>query len=53
MSGSPIACRGEGANVSITNLQMLNALLYMAEHGCKSRGLPPAVDGSTALILRG
>ena len=27
-------------NVSMTNLRLLNALLYMAEHGCKWRGLP-------------
>lgn len=27
-------------NVSRTNLQVLNAILYVAEHGCKWRGLP-------------
>lgn len=27
-------------NVSITNHQVLNAILYVAEHGCKWRGLP-------------
>ncbi|BAE70645.1 ISXoo12 transposase [Xanthomonas oryzae pv. oryzae MAFF 311018] len=27
-------------NVSMTNLQVVNALLYVAEHGCKWRGLP-------------
>src|SRR5215475_11040174 len=27
-------------NVKITNLQFLNAVLYVAEHGCKWRGLP-------------
>ena len=27
-------------NVGITNLQLLNALLYVVEHGCKWRGLP-------------
>ena len=27
-------------NVSHSNLQVLNALLYVAEHGCKWRGLP-------------
>ena len=27
-------------NVSIENLQLLNAILYVAEHGCKWRGLP-------------
>ena len=28
-------------NVSISNLQVLNAILYVAEHGCKWRRLPP------------
>jgi transposase len=27
-------------NVSLSNLEVLNALLYVAEHGCKWRGLP-------------
>jgi transposase len=27
-------------NVSLSNLQVLNAILYIAEHGCKWRGLP-------------
>ena len=27
-------------NVRISNLQVLNAILYVAEHGCKWRGLP-------------
>ena len=27
-------------NVSLTNLQVINAMLYVAEHGCKWRGLP-------------
>ena len=27
-------------HVSMTNLQLLNALLYVVEHGCKWRGLP-------------
>jgi transposase len=27
-------------NVSFDNLQVLNAFLYVAEHGCKWRGLP-------------
>ena len=27
-------------NVSMGNLQVLNAILYVAEHGCKWRGLP-------------
>jgi transposase len=27
-------------NVSMSNLDVLNAILYVAEHGCKWRGLP-------------
>jgi transposase len=27
-------------NVSLSHLEVLNALLYVAEHGCKWRGLP-------------
>ena len=27
-------------NVKIPNIQVLNAILYVAEHGCKWRGLP-------------
>src|SRR5580765_4424165 len=27
-------------NVSLSDLQILNAILYVAEHGCKWRGLP-------------
>src|SRR5262245_12480530 len=27
-------------NVSMTNLNLVNAILYVAEHGCKWRGLP-------------
>ena len=27
-------------NVSVSNRQVLNAILYVAEHGCKWRGLP-------------
>ncbi len=27
-------------NVRIPNLEVLNAILYVAEHGCKWRGLP-------------
>src|SRR6201992_4461716 len=27
-------------NVSLSNLQFLNAVLYVGEHGCKWRGLP-------------
>ena len=28
-------------NVKVSNRQVLNAILYVAEHGCKWRGLPP------------
>ena len=28
-------------NVRLSNLQILNAILYVAEKGCKWRGLPP------------
>ena len=28
-------------NVRLANRQVLNAMLYVAEHGCKWRGLPP------------
>ena len=28
-------------NVSLSNLRLLNALLYVLENGCKWRGLPP------------
>ena len=27
-------------NVKVSNLQVLNAILYVAEHGCRWRGLP-------------
>jgi len=27
-------------NVRVSNLQVVNAILYVAEHGCKWRGLP-------------
>ena len=27
-------------NVTLSNLSVLNAILYVAEHGCKWRGLP-------------
>jgi len=30
----------ERGNVKVNHLQFLNALLYVAEHGCKWRGLP-------------
>ena len=35
----PILPRQRG-NVSMSNLRVLNAILYVAEQGCKWRGLP-------------
>ncbi len=35
-----IACRASADSVKTTNFQLLNALLYVVEHGCKWRGLP-------------
>ena len=36
---APFLPRQRG-NVTLNNLQVLNAILYVAEHGCKWRGLP-------------
>ncbi len=36
---APLLPRQRG-NVSLSNRQVLNAILYVAEHGCKWRGLP-------------
>ena len=36
---APLLPRQRG-NVKLPNLQVLNAILYVAEHGCKWRGLP-------------
>ena len=35
----PVLPRQRG-NVSLSNLTVLNAILYVAEQGCKWRGLP-------------
>jgi len=40
MPASKIACQLQRGNVSLTSLQMLNAILYLAEQGRKWRGLP-------------
>lgn len=37
-------------NVSLDNLQVLNAILYVAEQGCKWRGLPNALATGTRFI---
>ncbi len=39
-------------NVSMTNLQVLNAIPYVAEHGCKWRGLPPYLGNWHTLYTR-
>ena len=39
-------------NVSMTNLQLLNALLYMVEHGCKWRGLPKHFGNWHSIYVR-
>ena len=46
--------------VSIRNIQMLNAILYVAKHGCKWLGLPkrfrdgtPSAKGSTLMCHQG
>ena len=37
-------------NVKISNLDMLNAFLYVADHGCKWRALPPGSVSGTPSI---
>lgn len=32
--------RGNGGRAGLSHVQFLNAVLYVAEHGCKWRGLP-------------
>lgn len=39
-------------NVVISNLQVLNAILYIAEHGCKWRGLPPQFGNWHTVCVR-
>ena len=39
-------------NVRIANLQALRALLYMAENGCKWRGLPAHFGKWSAIYMR-
>ena len=39
-------------NVSLSNLQVLNALLYVAEQGCKWRGLPKRFGNGHTLYTR-
>ena len=39
-------------NVSMTNLKLLNALLYVAEQGCKWRGLPKSYGNWHTIYTR-
>ncbi len=39
-------------NVTHSNLQVLNAILYVAEHGCKWRGLPVRFGNWHTIYLR-
>ena len=39
-------------NVSMTNLRLLNALLYVTEHGCKWRGLPKHLGNCHTIYTR-
>ena len=39
-------------NVSLSNLQVLNAILYVAEHGCKWRGLPSRFGNWHTIYMR-
>jgi transposase len=40
-------------NVSLTNLQVLNAILYVAEQGCKWRGFRSGSAAGTRFICAG
>ncbi len=39
-------------NVSLSNLQVLNAILYVAENGCKWRGLPQQMGNWHTIYTR-
>ncbi len=39
-------------NVSLSNLAVLNAVLYVAEHGCKWRGLPKRLGNWHTIYTR-
>ena len=39
-------------NVKIPNLQVLNAMLYVAEHGCEWRGLPEQFGRWRSIYMR-
>jgi transposase len=48
---APFLPRQRG-NVTLNNLQVLNAILYVAEHGCKWRGLPEHFGNSHTIYTR-
>ena len=39
-------------NVSVTNLQVINAILYVAENGCKWRTLPKSYGNWHTIYMR-
>lgn len=39
-------------NVKVSNLQVLNAILYVLEHGCKWRGLPEKFGNWHTVYMR-
>ena len=39
-------------NVTIPNIRVLNAILYVAEHGCKWRGLPSRFGNWHTIYMR-
>ena len=39
-------------NVKVSNLQVLNAILYVLEHGCKWRGLPERFGNWHTVYMR-
>jgi transposase len=39
-------------NVRISNLQLINAVLYVAENGCKWRALPPEFGNWNTIYVR-
>ena len=39
-------------NVILNNLQVLNAILYVAEQGCKWRGLPTRIARNTGALAK-
>jgi len=48
---APLLPRQRG-NVSLSNLQVLNAILYVAEHGCRWRGLPERFGNWHTIYMR-